>query len=400
MSTRKVFFAVVAIVSIIVFGFTISIQAANSHASDQAVCPAPAAPEKATARCHAHVVTDKTGNPAVTTVPSGYGPTQFHTAYNIPTVSANPGTIAIVDAYDHPTIKSDLDIYNSTYKLPVFPTCTSTITTGCFLKVDQRGGTKYPASNSGWALEIALDVETAHQTCPNCKLILVEADSSSIANLMAAVDRAVALGATSISNSYGSNEYAGETAYDSHFKVPGVAFVFSSGDSGYGATYPASSPNVTAVGGTSLYLTSTNTRQSESVWSGAGSGCSAYETKPVFQNDSGCARRTVADVSADADPNTGAAVYDSVRLSGKKGWFVVGGTSLSAPLIAGMYALAGNVTAATPANNMPYVASANLFDVVSGTNGVCTSGALYLCSGTVGFDGPSGLGSPMGIGAF
>ena len=396
-ATKTLLLAVLAISGISGFLALTSVatsQAANSHANEAAVCPAP---PSSSARCHAHVVTDKTGNPAVTTLPKGYGPIQFHTAYNLPATSANPATIAIVDAYDHPSIKADLDTYNSTFGLPYFPSCSASVTTGCFKKVNQRGGTAYPSANSGWALEIALDVETAHQTCQNCKLILVEADSSSYTNLMAAVDEARALGATVISNSYGSSEFAGETAYDSHFNHPGTAFTFSSGDNGYGASYPAASPYVTAVGGTSLALTGTNTRQSESVWSGAGSGCSAYEPKPVFQLDTGCSKRTIADVSADADPNTGAAVYDSVRYQGRRGWFQVGGTSLAAPLIAGVYALAGNLTASTPANAIPYAATNNLYDIISGSNGAC---GTYLCNGSSGYDGPSGLGSPVGPSAF
>lgn len=392
--STKNLITILSISSILALALVATSQAANSHASEKAVCPAP---PTSSARCHARIITDKNGNPVVTTLPKGYGPTQFHTAYNLPANSTNPATIAIVDAYNHPSIKADLDTYNSTFGLPSFPSCSASVTTSCFTKVNQRGGTSYPSTNSGWALEIALDVETAHQTCQNCKLILVEADSNSYANLMTAVDEARALGATVISNSYGSSEFSGETAYDSHFNHPGTAFTFSSGDNGYGATYPAASPYVTAVGGTSLSLTSTNTRQAESVWNGAGSGCSAFELKPSFQHDSGCSRRTIADVSADADPNTGAAVYDSVRYQGRKGWFQVGGTSLAAPLIAGVYALAGNLTTLAPANSMPYTSSSNLYDVISGSNGTC---GTYLCNGGSGFDGPSGLGSPIGFGAF
>ncbi|MBI3624475.1 S8 family serine peptidase, partial [Candidatus Saccharibacteria bacterium] len=269
-----------------------------------------------------------------------------------------------------------------------------------FTKVNQRGGTSYPATNSGWALEIALDVETAHQTCQNCKLILVEADSSSYTNLMTAVDEARTLGATVISNSYGSGEFSGETSFDSYFNHPGVVFTFSSGDSGYGATYPAASPYVTAVGGTSLYLNANNSWLGESVWNGAGSGCSAYESKPGFQSDSGCVKRTIADVSADADPYTGAAVYDSIRYQGRLGWFQVGGTSLASPLIAGIYGLAGGVSQSTQANSVPYSLvnySTNLHDITTGSNGSC---GTYLCNGVSGYDGPSGLGSPLGFGAF
>jgi subtilase family serine protease len=394
-STRTLLIAILSISGILTLAFVATSQAASSHANERAVCPAPPI---SSVRCHAHIVTDKNGNPAVTVAPTGYGPTQFHTAYNLPATSTSPATIAIVDAYDHPSIKANLDTYDSTFNLPSFPSCSTSVTTSCFTKVNQRGGTSYPSANSGWALEIALDVETAHQTCQNCKLILVEADSSSYPNLMTAVDEARTLGATVISNSYGSSEFSGETTYDSHFNHPGTAFIFSSGDNGYGATYPAASTYVTAVGGTSLTLTSSKTRQTESVWSGAGSGCSAYETKPTFQHDLGCTNRTIADVSADADPNTGAAVYDSVRYQGQKGWFQVGGTSLASPLIAGIYGLAGNLTALTSANSMPYASSSsNLYDITSGSNGTC---GTYLCNGVSGFDGPSGLGSPIGSSAF
>ena len=351
-------------------------------------------------QCNARIITDKSGAPtAAATLPAGYGPAQFHGGYNVPATSANPATIAIVDAYDQPYMKADLDTYNKTFGLPFFPSCTSTITTSCFMKVNQSGGTSYPSVNSGWALETSLDVEVAHQMCQNCKLILVEANSSSYSNLMAAVDRARLLGATVISNSYGSGEFSTETSYDSHFNYPGVAFLFSSGDSGYGSSYPAGSKYVTAVGGTSLTLNAANNWQSESVWSGSGSGCSLYETKPVFQTDPSCKNRSIADVSADADPNTGAAVYDSVRYQWVKGWFQVGGTSLSAPLLAGIYGLANNVGAGS-ANAFIYSNynyTTNLHDITTGNNGSCST---YLCKAAAGYDGPSGLGSPIGLGAF
>jgi subtilase family serine protease len=175
---------IVAVQSLLSFAYPLSAQAANVHANEHAVCPAS---PQSSARCHAHVVTDKNGNPAATTSPTGYTPSQFHTAYSLPSSSTSPVTIAIVDAYDHPYIKSDLDKYNSTFSLPNFPNCSSIVTTSCFTKVNQRGGTTYPSVNSGWGLETALDVETAHQVCPNCKLILVEADSSSYTNLMTAL---------------------------------------------------------------------------------------------------------------------------------------------------------------------------------------------------------------------
>jgi len=201
--------------------------------------------------------------------------------------------------------------------------------------VNQTGGTSYPKTNSGWTLEISLDVEMAHAICPNCKILLVEATSNSVANLLAAEDYAVKH-ANIVSNSWGGDEFSAETTstYNGHFNHPGIPITFSSGDTGYGVQFPASSQFVTAVGGTTLILNSNNTRNKETVWSGAGSGCSAYVAKPTWQKDSRCIRRTVADVSADANPTTGAAVYDSVTYQGHSGWFKVGGTSLSAPIIA------------------------------------------------------------------
>ncbi len=354
------------------------------------------------AQCHAHVVVDDKGAPKSASQPTGYGPAHFHGAYTPVTSASSKQIIAVVDAYDHPRILSDLNTYSSTFGIPLLPACVGSVAsspTPCFKKVNQRGGTSYPPTNSGWALEIALDVEVAHAMCQNCSILLVEADSNSYANLMTAVDQAVALGATVISNSYGSSEFPGETAYDSHFNHPGIAITFSSGDSGYVAEYPAASQYVTAVGGTSLYLNADKSYNSETVWSGAGSGCSAFEVKPSWQADSLCARRTIGDVSAVADPSTGAAVYDSVRYAGRSGWFKVGGTSLSSPLIAGMYALAGGVPAGTYGNSLPYLSSPlNLHDIVTGSNGGC--GGTYLCTGLAGYDGPTGLGTPSGLGAF
>jgi subtilase family serine protease len=371
-------------------------QAVNDHANYHAVCPGA---ESLAARCHAQVVTDANGNPNATSAPTGYGPAQFHGAYSLPTTASSLRTIAIVDAYDNPTIRNDLTVYSNTYGIPDLPTCTSPADArACFVKVSQTGSTTtLPRKDAGWALEIALDVEIAHAICQNCKIILVEASSNSFANLAAAVDEAAVLGANVISNSYGGSEFSSETSasYDGHFNHPGIAITVSSGDSGYGVQYPAASQYVTAVGGTTLNLNASNQRTSESVWSGAGSGCSAYEPKPSWQTDAGCARRTVADVSADADPASGASVYDTTRYQGQLGWFKVGGTSLSAPLIGGVYALG---TLPVTAGSYPYSHTASLYDVTSGSNGSCSPS--YLCTGVAGFDGPSGLGTPTGTGGF
>ncbi|PWU24967.1 MAG: peptidase S8 [Candidatus Rokuibacteriota bacterium] len=365
-------------------------------APNLAVCGPPA---HDAAHCHARVSSDATKRPLVSSGPVGYGPAQFQTAYSLPSTSAGSGqTIGIVDAYDDPTAEKDLGTYSSTFGLS-----SCTIANGCFKKVNQTGGTSYPRSNGGWALEISLDVQIAHATCPNCKILLVEASSNSFANLLAAEDYATGH-ATVVSNSWGGGESSSETGYDSHFNRPGIPITVSSGDSGYGVEYPAASPYVTAVGGTSLKVNADNTRSSESAWSGAGSGCSAYEAKPAWQLDSGCARRAVADVSADADPNTGAAVYDSTRYCSlfgifncTTGWYQVGGTSLAAPLVAAVYALAGN-GASTTYGSFPYSHTSSLFDVTSGSNGTCSPS--YLCTAGSGFDGPSGLGAPSGVGGF
>lgn len=358
-------------------------------------------------RCNAQIMIDSKGRPQTATLPSGYGPAQFLGAYNLGGIASSAKTIAIVDAYDDPNILSDLNNYSSTFGISPLKSCPisgGSASSPCFQKVNERGGISYPRSNSGWALETSLDVEVAHAVCQNCNILLVEANSSSYSDLMTSVDRAVAMGANVVSNSYGSNEFSSETAYDSHFNHPGIAFTFSSGDSGYGPEYPAASPYVTAVGGTTLNL-SGNSYSSETAWSGSGSGCSAYETQPGFQasliqanpNLAGCAKRMIADVSADADPNTGGAVYDSVSYMGMRGWFQVGGTSLSSPIVAATYAL-GGIGSGIAGNSVPYNNSGSLHDVTSGSNGKCNLG--YLCTAGTGYDGPTGLGTPKGSGAF
>lgn len=379
--------------------FVVSVFAVHPTGLDnRPVCPGPSG--NGDLRCHARVVTDPQGKPTTNVTPAGYGPAQFQGAYGVTGLNAPSGTIlAIVDAYDDPNIYSDLTTYSQQYNLPVLPKCGGSLTAvPCFAKVNQNGNSSpLPSKNAGWALEISLDVEIAHAICPNCTILLVEASSNSYANLMASVDRARLMGAKVISNSYGSGEFSGETSFDSYFNHQGVAYTFSSGDSGYGPSYPAASPFVTSVGGTTLSLAGTS-YVGESAWSGAGSGCSAYEQKPSFQTDPSCANRTIADVSADADPNTGAAVYDSVRYQGRSGWFQVGGTSLASPLVAGVYALTGGVGGSVYANSLPYAHISNLHDVTSGSNGSC--GGSYLCTSVSGYDGPTGLGSPNGLVAF
>jgi subtilase family serine protease len=363
--------------------------AAPGNGRSQRVCSSPA---NETAECTALVVTDEKGSPNATTAPTGLSPQQFHSAYQLPTSAPNAQTIAIVDAYDDPTAESDLAKYSTQFGLPA---CTTA--NGCFKKMGQNGNSSLPRADSGWALEISLDVQVAHGICQSCKILLVEARSSRFSDLATAEDTAASHGATVISNSYGGSEFSSETASDSAFNHPGIPITVSSGDSGFGVEYPAASRYVTAVGGTTLSLDSAGNRVAETAWSGAGSGCSAYEPKPSWQHDTACSRRTVADVSADADPASGASIYDSTAYQGQKGWFRVGGTSLAAPLVAAVYALAGNGSS-TSYGSFPYAHTSSLFDVTSGSNGSC--GGSYLCTALAGFDGPTGLGSPKGTGGF
>jgi len=329
--------------------------------------------------------------------PSGYGPTDLQSAYSLPSSTNGAGqTVAIVDAYDDPNAASDLAVYRSQYGLPA---CTTA--NGCFRKVDQNGGTSYPRSNGGWAEEISLDLDMVSAICPNCHILLVEASSASITSLGTAVNTAVRLGATEVSNSFGGSESSSDTSYDSsYFNHPGVAITVSSGDNGYGVEYPAASRYVTAVGGTSLHRASNSRGWAETAWSGAGSGCSAYDAQPSWQTGvitSSCGKRAIADVSADADPATGVAVYDSFSYQGHSGWLVFGGTSVASPIIASVYALAGNASSVT-GGSYPYTHSSSLNDVTSGSNGSC--GGTSLCTAGGGWDGPTGLGTPNGTGAF
>ncbi len=354
------------------------------------------------ASCNAHVVLDAKGNPLVNQQPKGFGPKDLRQAYNLNGSSINKPIVAIVDAYDDPTIKSDLDIYSKQFGLPLLPNCKVDVvksSMSCFQKINQHGTASLPPTNGGWAMEIALDVETVHALCEDCSIILVEVTSPNIKNLLAGVDAAVKAGAVVVSNSYGGPEFAGETQFDSHFNHPGIAFTVSSGDSGYGVQYPSASPYVTAVGGTSLYLNN-GEYKNEDAWSGAGSGCSQFEPKPSWQTDVKCSGRTVADVSAVADPATGSAIYSGTSPKAQKGWFTVGGTSLAAPVIAAVYALSGNLPANTFLNSLPYSLGkkTNLHDVVGGSNGDCSPN--YLCTGKTKYDGPTGLGTPNGTSAF
>ena len=282
----------------------------SGHTFHQAVCAR--AIGKGEARCFAHVVTDERGNPqagkpidaAPNVTPSGYGPSSLRNAYAITGSGSNTSVIAIIDAQGYPNAEADLAVYRAQYGLPP---CTTA--NGCFIKKDQRGGTAFPRYNSGWAQEQALDLDMASAMCPNCKILLVQSDSASFGNLAAAVNYAATYpGVKAISNSYGGGE-AGSSAYNSAYSHPGIAITASSGDSGFGASFPATSPTVIAVGGTRLVASGNARGWAETAWSSGGSGCSAVYGKPLWQNDLSCLNRMEADVSAVGDPATGVAVY-------------------------------------------------------------------------------------------
>ncbi len=274
------------------------------------------------------------------------------------------------------------------------PPCTTA--NRCFKKVDQRGGKHYPQADASWAGEIALDLDMVSAIAPNSHILLVEADSDSFKDLGSAVNTAARLGATEVSNSYGGQETSADaTALARDYNHPGVTITASSGDTGYGVQLPAAFNTVIAVGGTSLSRASDARGWTESAWGGSGSGCSQYISKPKWQKDSQCHNRAVADVAAVADPDTGVAVYNSYESYGNN-WTVDGGTSASAPIIAGVYALAGDAAKINGA--YLYSHATDLNDITSGNNGTCT--ISYLCTSNQGYDGLTGLGTPNGTGAF
>lgn len=353
-------FVLAALVSFAALGTSASpTHAQSSQARSHRICSATVA---GVAHCNAIQLDAQTnGVKPLASSPGGLNPADLQAAYGLPSSTGGSGqTVAIVDAYDDPRAESDLAVYRAQFGMTA---CTTA--NGCFRKVNQNGGTSYPSADVGWAEEISLDLDMASAICPKCKILLVEATSASFANLGAAVNRAVTLGANTISNSYGGNESSSESSYASYYNHPGVIITVSSGDSGYGVEVPAAYKTVVAVGGTTLTRASGTTRGwTETAWSGAGSGCSAYISKPTWQTDSGCSRRTVADVSAVANPSTGVSVYDTY--GGVGGWLVFGGTSVSSPIIAAVYALAGNASSLNAAASLYSAPSGSLYDVTSG----------------------------------
>ncbi|MBB2988053.1 putative Ig domain-containing protein [Terracoccus luteus] len=330
---------------------------------------------------------------ALAAAPAGYGPADLRSAYGLPALAGSRGQrVYVVVAYDAPTAEADLAVYRSQFGLPA---CTTA--NGCFQKVNQQGrATPLPAPSAGWAGEASLDLAMVSAVCPRCGITLVEADTPSD-DLLAAARTAARLGGRVVSMSWGRAEGTDGPSLDAEYlRSRGVVYSASTGDFGYGAgvSYPASSGVTTAVGGTSLTRGGGGTRGwSETAWVGAGSGCSAAVPRPAWQTvpDSVCPRRAVADVSAVADPQTGVAVYDSY--GGAGGWGVYGGTSASAPIIAAASAAAGAPDPASQPASYPWAHRSAFTDVTSGSTGACEPGAL--CTAGPGWDGPTGLGTPV-----
>jgi subtilase family serine protease len=371
------------------------------------VCPEPASP--GVMQCSIVVRSQTSLQAANKPSSAALSPGQLRSAYGLSKAAqaSNKGTVAIVDAYNDWHAAGDLAKYRSYYGLPACKESTK-----CLRVVNQKGTTAwYPKGNSGWAEEESLDLDMVSAICPKCKIILVESNSTTAGSLSAAEDTAFRLGAKFISNSWGGAEFSTEASYDSHFNHRGVAITVSSGDDGYGVQWPASSPHVTAVGGTTLWMKG-KTRTQEKVWNlgagdGTGSGCSFVEPQQAWQaaDNSDCPdNRIDNDVAADADPRTGPAVYDSYPPSGAglpKGWQQLGGTSASSPIIAAVYALAnpgGRPAAGSLPTEFPYQAGSGLRDITTGSDGSC--GGTYLCTAAAGYDGPTGLGVPSGVNAF
>ncbi len=369
-------------------------QGNRGHHAERACSPSGKAK---VASCFAEVMVPD-GNsrvPHTSAPPAGaLKPAQLQDAYKLAGASSGGRTVALVDAYGYPNLERDLGVYRSQFGLSP---CTEA--NGCLHVVDQNGGSNLPQFNAGWAGETALDVDAVSAACPDCKITVVQADSATIANLgTAAATAAQQPGVVAVSNSYGGGDLS-DASYGAYYDHPGIAVTASTGDSGYqGGSFPASSSHVTAVGGTSLTSASNARGWSESVWNGAGSGCSTVNAAlPAASGfDTGCSKRAIADVSAAADPaNGGLAVYYPTSQS-QSTWAQVGGTSESSPIIAAVYALSGNTSG--EANAIPYQHAGSLFDVTSGSNGACSTSQW--CTARSGWDGPTGLGTPHGTGAF
>jgi hypothetical protein len=346
------------------------------------VCPAPRAGQ---ATCAGE---SRAGSAAT---PAGLSPASLQDAYGLQaTYAGMRQTVAVVTAFDDPTAGSDLAAYRAQYGLPA---CSAA--NGCFAKVSETGTTSYPPpGTAAWTASDAASLDMISAICPNCHILLVEATTTGITDLGTAENEAVDLGAGFVTNTWISAETSGEAAYDTgYFDHPGIVITAPSsgpGFSGYGTSYPAASPDVISVGGTLLVPGNGSARGwTEKAWNGTGSGCSKYESKPSWQTDTGCKRRTLNDLSAVASPQSPVAIYDTTSASG---WGQGSGDVVASAIVAATYALAGTPAGSSAPASYPYLHRGMINDVIHGADGTCTP--KYLCSAKFGYDGPSGLGTP------
>lgn len=328
---------------------------------------------------------------------AGYAPKDLASIYGVPLGAGSTATIAVVAAGRNPQIASEVATYRAQFGLPSCPSC--------LVEINQNGaGSPLPAQitdaqgNAPWHLETALDAEVVTGMCPTCRVIVAEANSANVTDLAQAADAAARVGAQYVSMSFGAGEWSTESSLDTHFTAPGVVYVAATGDSGYGAAWPAVSPNVVAVGGVSV-TGSSSTGWSSTAWSGGGSGCSAYEQRSVVQGllsgllsgllGGQCTGRAVSDLAGVADPQHGVATYT------EGAWYSVGGTSAASPAVAALFALAG-----THSTGSLYSHPEAFVDVQAGSTSGCPAGAGALCTAQAGWDGPTGLGLPYGLVAF
>ncbi len=326
--------------------------------------------------------------------PSGYGPSSIRAAYNLASTGGS-GVHACIIAYHYKNAMRDFNVFSTQFGLPTETSSSQIASTNSVFQVVYQGSSA-PSTNTGWNQEAALDIEWSHSMAPNAKIVLVEANSASFADLNAAVTKAGTIpGVRSISMSYGATEFSGVTAYESVFSHAGIVYFASTGDTGGQHSWPALSPSVVAVGGTTL--TGSGASWTETTWSGSGCGLSSYFSRPSYQNGVQAivgTMRGAADISAVADPNTGCAVYAPTS-SRNSGWLVFGGTSLSCPIMAGIYNLSGQASASSSAELTriySHLGSSSFRDVVSGSAGGNVA--------TVGYDLANGVGTPLGLSGF
>lgn len=369
--------------------------------------------------------------------PTGYDPTQLQHAYDLTATGPSaPATVAVVAPFDDPTVAADLAAYRTQFGLPACAQTLSLSSPSCLTVINETGAlvtpgsTTAPAANASWALQTSAQLDAISAICPSCKLLLAEVNSESVVDLGAGVNFAADLGASVITLGVAEPETNEDPAWDTaYFQHPGIAITVAAGDGGYTGTvnYPAASQYVTAVGGTTLTAAAAGSCTAsaagtrgwcETAWndtSGAtASGCSQFDPEPSWQvsglpsGDTACGSlRAVPDVSADADPATGIAVYDSFGVGSQSGDWQgttgVGGTTVAAAIVAGIYALAGPAGSGTYPAAYPYTSAAGLTDVTTGTDvpsGGTACTPAYLCTAGAGYDGPTGLGTPDGISAF